>query len=507
MQRTFLVLLGASSLTFPSPSFAAIMIDSFESGPFSVVRTSSGTSNSVQNPNPAHCIANQRTVLLHWNGGLGTQMSATLSPLQSVDDSVIITLDGAANGDVIFEYSGGPWDLTQAGVNDIVGVSVGFEPADPFAYAFLDLTVRDDDGDSDTVRAYVSVSGRYRFPFSEFDGGVDFQAIDKITLFASLGYDVTLDIRYLSATNGAEFALLYQVWQPTAFYSCDPGRSGGGNALAWNWGILPSNPQIMAGSQMLVTGVGGPNCASVTFQASNSGGPGQPGDMAHVTVDWAGSSFDQGIFEMHYTTDPNAPFVATLLGDPVVEFWDSGFVIRHQVHAGDVPNAPDGTATQELVVTPYPGQQLSFDYVEALSLSIDQGGYSLGFGVSAAEFDPDLPLLEMYATGTYEDDAGVTSVIAPESDAAHGATLRCDPTVSRTISTFALDRPSPVASSIEVYDVTGRLVRSLSLPAEARTVAWDGRSTSGTTVGAGVYLARWSAPDRESATARVVRLR
>jgi hypothetical protein len=392
-------------------------------------------------------------------------------------------------------------------VNDRFGISVDFEPGDPFAYAFLELTVRDDDGDSDTVRVSLSVTGRYVFPFSAFDGSVDFQAIEKITLFASLGYDLTLDIRDLSTTNGAEFALMYQVWLPFTTLTCGPAR-GGSNALAWSWGIVPSNPQIVAGTQMLVTGIGGPNCSSVTFQATDSGGgPGQLGEMTNVTVDWAGSTFDHADFEMRYTTDPGAPFVATLLGDPVVDFWDTGFVIRHEVHAGDVPNAPDGTATQELIVTPYPGQQLSFDYVEALPLSLEEGGYSLSFGVSAAVFDPALPLLEMYATGTYADDAGVTSVIAHGADESDVASLRCDPTVSRTISTLALSRSSPVASSIEVFDVAGRLVRSLPLPAGARSVAWDGRGTSGELVSSGVYLARWSAPDHESATARVVRLR
>jgi hypothetical protein len=229
--------------------------------------------------------------------------------------------------------------------------------------------------------------------------------------------------------------------------------------------------------------------------------------MAHVTVDWAGSTFDNASFEMRYATDPGAPFVATLLGDPVVDFWDTGFVIRHEVHAGDVPNAPDGTATQELVVTPYPGQELYFDYVEAIPLPLEEGGYSLSFGVTGAEFDPALPLLEMYATGSYADDAGVTSIVPATQDESDRATLQCHPTVSRTVSALALDRPTSAPSSIDIFDVAGRRVRRLPLGGGETSVAWDGRATSGRVVSAGVYLARWSSATGETATARVVRLR
>jgi hypothetical protein len=210
---------------------------------------------------------------------------------------------------------------------------------------------------------------------------------------------------------------------------------------------------------------------------------------------------------MSYSKDPGAPFDVTLVGDPVVDFWDTGFVIRHQVRLDDVVNAPDGTATQEFVVTPYPGQEIYFDYVEAIPLPLEEGGYSLSFGVSGAEFDPALPLLEMYTNGTYANDGGATSVIAETAEAHGTATLRCDPTVSRTVSTFALDRPSHTASSIEVFDVTGRLVRTLPLDAGSRSVSWDGRANAGHTVGSGVYLARWTSAAGDVATTRVVRLR
>jgi hypothetical protein len=507
MRRSILALLSVLALVLPTPSLAALVIDSFESGPVSMTITTNGVESTVQNPNPAHCIATQRATLLHWEGPLGSQMSATLAPLQSIDDSIVLTLNGPGGGDLILEYNGGPWDLTQVGSNNRISVGVDIAPDTETYFAILHVLVRDDEGDSDILDATVSVTGNYQFPFSAFDSGVNFQAVEEITLIVSPSLAQTFKVRNIAATNGAAFTLRYDVWQPLTLVACGPAR-GGPNALAWNWGIVPSNPQIVAGSQLLVTGVGGQNCTNVTFQASDSGGgAGQLGDMAHVTVDWAGSTFDNASFEMRYATDPGAPFVATLLGDPVVDFWDTGFVIRHEVHAGDVPNAPDGTATQELVVTPYPGQELYFDYVEAIPLPLEEGGYSLSFGVTGAEFDPALPLLEMYATGSYADDAGVTSIVPATQDESDRATLQCHPTVSRTVSALALDRPTSAPSSIDIFDVAGRRVRRLPLGGGETSVAWDGRATSGRVVSAGVYLARWSSATGETATARVVRLR
>jgi hypothetical protein len=56
--------------------------------------------------------------------------------------------------------------------------------------------------------------------------------------------------------------------------------------------------------------------------------------------------------------------------------------------------------------------------------------------------------------------------------------------------------------SVEIFDVTGRRVRSLAVPAGADEVEWDGRDGGGRTVGAGVYFLRLRADDGE----RVVRV-
>jgi len=60
---------------------------------------------------------------------------------------------------------------------------------------------------------------------------------------------------------------------------------------------------------------------------------------------------------------------------------------------------------------------------------------------------------------------------------------------------FAVPQASPV--SVEVFDVSGRLVRTLiagALPAGEHAIRWDGANGAGHRVGAGVYFVRMSAP-------------
>ena len=45
-------------------------------------------------------------------------------------------------------------------------------------------------------------------------------------------------------------------------------------------------------------------------------------------------------------------------------------------------------------------------------------------------------------------------------------------------------------SSLEIFDLRGRLIRQLMIPAGGLVRFWDGRNGRGQRVGAGVYLAR-----------------
>ena len=57
--------------------------------------------------------------------------------------------------------------------------------------------------------------------------------------------------------------------------------------------------------------------------------------------------------------------------------------------------------------------------------------------------------------------------------------------------------------SLEIYDVSGRLVRTLVdgyEPAGTRTAIWDGRDDAGQPVASGIYFSRMTAPEFSETT-------
>jgi flagellar basal-body rod modification protein FlgD len=70
--------------------------------------------------------------------------------------------------------------------------------------------------------------------------------------------------------------------------------------------------------------------------------------------------------------------------------------------------------------------------------------------------------------------------------------------------------PGLASVTLEVYDVSGRLVKSQELGAVSegqQTILWDGSSSNGETLSNGVYIIRLAGGSERSATARVILLR
>jgi glutamine amidotransferase-like uncharacterized protein/PKD repeat protein len=94
-------------------------------------------------------------------------------------------------------------------------------------------------------------------------------------------------------------------------------------------------------------------------------------------------------------------------------------------------------------------------------------------------------------------------VIQPGICALH--TQRPNPCSGNAVVAFDLPRTAHV--SLRVYDIAGRLVRSLiggTLPAGRHTVAWDGRDRDGCEVSSGVYLYRVEVGDFSASRRGVV---
>ena len=475
----------------------ATLIDSFESGPFSLSRSTPGGFGTSVSTSQGHSLTGYRTAIGEYFDGATGTMSFVLAPQQGVDDGVVMTFpNGPARASCT--YSGGPWDLTEGGtLNQITVRAIGGNPDTE-----LGVTLYDDFGMQERTLGLAG-SGNYHFLLSSFS--VDVTKIEYMVFSVTAVGGEVVEIQNISVRNGNSF--LYDVNTPPSYvYVCSSSEQpefarGGPTAIGWDWAVdWPESPSF-PGPRIQVTGVSGQNCSSVQFVGYDSGPGGTSGEMGMVDVIWQDPTFENGTFQLLFVTDPSAPFSAQLVGTPEVTMHPSGFVIDHALHVTGSPEIPDGTFHQRLSVDAFPGQELYLDWVDAIPYEGGSGvGYSLDFGITAAFVDTSDPILEMYTTSWYVDDAGETGV-APGNPQAPAA-LAAHPSVTSTTTTFVLPGAAGARGVIDVFDVTGRRIRRL--PALAGRVPWNTRDENGARVPAGVYFAR---VERASAVARVVVIR
>lgn len=88
-------------------------------------------------------------------------------------------------------------------------------------------------------------------------------------------------------------------------------------------------------------------------------------------------------------------------------------------------------------------------------------------------------------------------------------TVAPNPFLTRTVITFAIPAGKPALVSIGIYDLGGRLVRTLVREPRApgrHSITWDGTTDGGVPALAGVYFARIHTP-KLTATQKVVMLK
>jgi hypothetical protein len=134
-------------------------------------------------------------------------------------------------------------------------------------------------------------------------------------------------------------------------------------------------------------------------------------------------------------------------------------------------------------------------------------GFVLDFDLVAtgAGVDPGEPLFEAMVTGDCEP-ATATGVTSPAPVATGPLTLQARPSVTRAGTELVLGRPAARRQAIDLFDVTGRLLRRLDVAAGASGATWDGRTAAGRPAPTGVYFARAARAGRDG-TARIVVVR
>jgi len=195
-----------------------------------------------------------------------------------------------------------------------------------------------------------------------------------------------------------------------------------------------------------------------------------------------------------------------------IGFEPNGGVI-YSVSGGKLIRIDRDTGAATIVGPTRAARGLDYDPVRGalLALSASDSLWSINPSTGTASLIsllPSSPGWEGLAVVTV-GPAGVTAVAPPvaQTDVALALAASPIPFLDRARLTFALGAPLRVR--LEVFDVSGRLIRRLGdgpFAAGAHSIEWDGRDAGGSPVSAGVYFARL-AEGKRAVTTRIVRLR
>jgi hypothetical protein len=196
-----------------------------------------------------------------------------------------------------------------------------------------------------------------------------------------------------------------------------------------------------------------------------------------------------------------AMYELNLLGDPEMPIWTDTPTELAVDHPSEIES--DGEAVQVPVSVTAGGAPV--DDAVVCMMSADGSIYEVettnAAGTVALTIDPaqhDDLMLTVTAPNTVPYGAsigisGTTGIVPPESGAARTALLPNYPNPFHRATSVAFELAEAGHVSVEIYDVSGRLVRTLvdrDVAPGASSVRWDGRDESGRSVASGTYFAR-----------------
>jgi hypothetical protein len=451
----------------PVPSARAIdPVDDFERGDFS--RASFAYAEyTIGIPGSAgHAMHTQRKVILESTGDLASATTGNSTPFPDQALSVYSNTTGTV---VVLWDWGGARDLTVLGDVDRVDMLLGDSP--PGGQVTMILT---DAGGSEQV--VVPATGGFEtlsFPFSAFTSVDPSQA-------TSLGF------RFGSGADS------YYVSEIRFHHTGSLAVDFTGNFVATQVPPVPSAPLQFSlldelsnpiyDAEIAITGAvsGGP----VEMDADWSSRMGTQGEQATVAFQWD----EFGVFSDTYFT---LSFDLLPAGGLTPDFFppdpihDDPSIIRLEFPVTMMDGAVPVGNLNTLILIDVDSFQ-GAEFVTAAT-SGHAGGFDLSFDiVGGGGVEVYEPLFHVTWVTDWEPVA-VTGI--PEGDTRAPA-LVAWPSVTRGATELRVGRPFGPGARIEILDVAGRRIRSLSPAAGELSIGWDGRDAAGRWPGAGVYFIR-----------------
>lgn len=147
------------------------------------------------------------------------------------------------------------------------------------------------------------------------------------------------------------------------------------------------------------------------------------------------------------------------------------------------------------------GSGQSWSVAEPVAGQVDPAFWAtdLGSGRVAFEWGPDGSLYYLNLSSG-ELRRIVYQAATPTPASTVSLTIRAEPSTLRASTQLRFEGNLTAPSNLRIYDVAGRLVRTIPVSPGSRSVAWNARDDGGREVGAGVYLVRLRSGEREART-------
>lgn len=493
-----------ASLLATSGANAGLVIDSFEQGGYSFQDPPGFDFICQGTIGPFHAAAERRcTNLTPYQDGL---ITCTLQQGLQVDDATVITMSPPGGEYKVWWHR-----------DDNVGMNLRKDGADRIllrlhqapANTLLSIRITDTDYNGDVSTVTLTGPGEYEILLADYTNVNTYSAL-RITLTLMMWGEGVFELADVRTVRPDTFLYGWDmVWEEYQYPIPSP---------PFEWAIYDpfgAPDEALHQVQMSFRDVlseGGNGSVVPVMMTGGADGP-----VGQAQLWWNPTEpFNTPRFRMlvEYPAGvQSAPSLTAML--PSVMVAENSFALQvplvHTDDRGDVI----GNSLQDLVFAPGFGQEIRFTDVQVEASSFGRGGgEAAGFIVSftvETETEPEIgmPLWEITAAQDFAPGVtAATGVQVGSSDGPRGAgnTIQALPSITRSATKLQFARPTHGRGRVDVYDVTGRIVRTVNVPAGSTSAAWDGRTASGAPASAGVYFARLT-EEEASAMARVVLVR